>query len=39
MKRRVRRFRRQYSLLTATQQMECDWCAYLLKILAGRRNQ
>jgi hypothetical protein len=30
MKRRVRRFRRQYLLLTATQQWACDWRAYVL---------
>jgi len=30
MKRRVLRFRRQYSLLTATQQWACDWRAYVL---------
>ena len=30
MKRRVRRFRRQYSLLTATQQWACDWRSYVL---------
>lgn len=30
MKRRVRRFCRKYSLLTATQQWACDWRAYVL---------
>lgn len=30
MKRDMRRYRRKYGWLTATQQLACDWQAYLL---------
>lgn len=38
MKRRVRRFRRQYSFLSATQQWACDWRAYVLAMMRREIN-
>lgn len=39
MKRRVRRFRRQYSFLTATQQWAYDWRAYVLARMRANTNR
>ena len=36
--RKVRRFPRQYSLLTATQQWACDWRSYVLARMRANNN-
>lgn len=36
--RKVRRFRRQYSFLSATQQWACDWRAYVLAGMRANNN-
>lgn len=36
--RKVRRFRRQYSFLSTTQQWACDWRAYVLAGMRANNN-